>query len=134
NIKDGYSAAASQPGREVLHTNADVRAQALLGDRLARTEIEQVLCRDLDVFALFVDLIGLRHHGVERIERELYHSRMRHPRPVMAVVGFALLVGPHLGERVLVRLWIILHRDLRGHSTHSKNVPAVTRLDAEERI
>ena len=117
-----------------MHTNADVRAQALLGDRLARTKIEQVRRRDLNVCSLLVDLIRLRHHGVECIERKLYHSRVSHPRSVVTVAGFAFLVGPDFGKGLFVQFRIIFDWDLRGHSTHRENISPVTGLDAEERV
>ena len=71
---------------------------------------------------------------VEGVERELHHARMRHPRAVVAVGRLALFIGAHLGKCFLVRLWIIFHRNLRGHSAHRENVPAMTSLDAEQRI
>ena len=59
---------------------------------------------------------------------------MRDPGAVVAVAGFAFLVRAHFRERFFVRGRIVLHRNLRRHSAHRERVPAMTRLDAEQRI
>ena len=59
---------------------------------------------------------------------------MRNPRAIVPVAGFAFLVGAHLGDGFLIRHWIGLHRNVRGHSTHGVDVAPMTRLDGKFRI
>jgi hypothetical protein len=40
------------------------------------------------------------------------------PGAVVAVACLALLVGAHLGERLVVGLRVVLDRDLRRHAAH----------------
>ena len=44
-IEDRHSATAAQPRFKILDADTDVGAQASLGDRFARSEIEQVFAR-----------------------------------------------------------------------------------------
>ncbi len=59
---------------------------------------------------------------------------MRDPCAIVAVIRFALFVGANFGKCFLIRLRIVLYRDLSRHSAHGENIPPVTGLDAEERI
>jgi hypothetical protein len=59
---------------------------------------------------------------------------MRHPRPVVADRGLALLVGLDLGEGFGVRALVVLDRDLRGHAAHRVRVAPMAGLDEELRV
>jgi hypothetical protein len=59
---------------------------------------------------------------------------VRDPRAVVAVLGLALLVGAHLGERRVVGGGVALDRDLRGHAAHRVKAALVAGLDAVERV
>ncbi len=56
---------------------------------------------------------------------------MRDPGAVVAVGGFALLVGADLRERSLVRFGIRLDGDEGGHAAHGVDAAAMAGLDAE---
>ena len=117
-----------------MDADTDVGAQASIGDWFARSEIEEVFARDIHVIAFAVDLICLRHDGVEGVERELHHAGMRHPRAVVAVVCFSLLIGAHFGKSFFVRLWVVFDRNLRGHSAHRESGSPMARLNAEQGV
>src|SRR5262249_7608668 len=133
-IENRHRTTPSQPRFEVLHADADIRAQSLLRNRFTWSEIKKVLRGKIDIVALAVDLVWLRHKHVASIERQLHHAGMRYPGPVVSIACLAFLVRPDLGERFLVRLWIILHWNLRRHPAHRKNIATMTSLDAEQRI
>ena len=56
-IVERHRAAAAQPGLDILHADADVLAQALLGAR-ALMHLEQLVAADRDVLAHLLELVG----------------------------------------------------------------------------
>ena len=56
---------------------------------------------------------------------------MRDPRPVVPVPDLPQLVRAHLGHRDLVRLRVVLDRDLRAHTAHRSDLAPVARLDQQ---
>ena len=56
---------------------------------------------------------------------------MRDPGAVVAVGGFALLVGADAGDGALVGFGVGLDGDERGHAAHGVDVAAMAGLDAE---
>src|ERR671921_1221194 len=116
-VVDADRAGAAQPRLDVLDPDADVAAQPRLGGLPRRgADVEQLLGRDVHVLALLVDLVGaLAEDGGEDLLAELDHARVGHPGAVEAVVGLALLVGPDLGEGLLVDRRV-LGGDERGHA------------------
>ena len=92
---------------------------------------EQVARGDVDVLALAVELVRRLHVLVEDRLRDRDEPRVRDPGAVVPVGHLAELVGAHLGERGLVRLRVVLDRDLRGHAAHGVDVAAVAGLDEE---
>ncbi len=126
----GHAAGAAEPRLEVLDGDADVVAQARLGVRPLR-DPEQVARGDVDVLALAVELVRRLHVLVEDRLGDRDEPRVRDPGAVVPVGHLAELVGAHLGERGLVRLRVVLDRDLRGHAAHGVDVAAVAGLDEE---
>src|SRR5277367_3244561 len=59
---------------------------------------------------------------------------MGHPGTVVAVACFPLLVGLDFRESLSVCLFVIFDWYLRRHSAHGVNAPAMTSLDAKQRI
>ena len=49
----------------------------------------------------------------------------------MTVLHFAEFVLADLRHRDLIRLWVILDRDLRRHTTHGGDLASVARLDEQ---
>ena len=80
------------------------------------------------------DLVRRRHQPVERLLRDRHEARMRDPGAVVAVRRLALLVGLHLGERLGVRRFVVLDRNLRRHAAHRVDVAAMARLDQQLRV
>src|SRR5262249_57837405 len=83
-IENRHCTTPSHPRFEVLHADADIRAQSLLSNWLAWSEIKEVLRGKIDIVALAFDLVWLRHERVESIERQLHHAGMRHPGAVVS--------------------------------------------------
>ncbi len=81
-----------------------------------------------------MELVRRLHVLVENFTRNRHETRVSHPRAVMAVGRFALLVGAHLAEGDFVRLRIVLDRNLRRHAAHRERAALVARLDAQERV
>src|SRR5260221_4983218 len=133
-IEDRHATGAGEPGTQVLDADIDVDAQALFGDRAFRLEIDQVFCRDVDVVALFGDLIRRFHRFVERFFRDRHQAGVSHPGSVMAIGRFAVLVRAYFGERGVIRGRIVLDRDLRRHAAHGKGAALVAGLDQQQRI
>src|ERR1700745_565006 len=92
---------AAQPRFDVLDSDADVHAQAVLGDGPAwHTNVGQLLRLDDDVRPLALELIRARaEHAVEGFGRSRYEIWVRHPRAIEPIVDLALLVLPDLGQR-----------------------------------
>ena len=117
-----------------MHADTNVGAQAALGDWFARSKIEEVFARDIHIIAFAVDLIFLRHDGVEGIKRELDHAGMRHPSAIVAVMRFSLLIGAHFGKSFFVRLGVVFDRNLCGHSAHGESCSPMACLNAEQGV
>ena len=132
-IVERHRAAAPQPRLDILHADADVLAQALLGAR-AFVDFEQFLLADVDVLAQLAELVGLRHQPVEHLHRHRHQVGMRDPGAVMAGLGLALLVGAHLGEGDAVDLLVAPVGDLRRHAAHGEGAAAVAGPDQQLRI
>ena len=82
----------------------------------------------------FVELVRARHVLVEHRFRDLDQARVRDPRAVAAVGGFAQLVRAHFLDRSRVRGRVVLDRDLRGHAAHRVRAAAVAGLDEQQRV
>ena len=93
---------------EVLEPDADVVAQALLGDLAAGDATSSSSAAlDRDLVALPLELVRpVAEHRVELLERDRDEVRVRDPGAVEAVAGLALLVLAHLRERALVQLGV----------------------------
>ena len=89
---------------------------------------------DLDVRQRLLQLVRRRHQPVEDLHRDRHEARVRDPGAVVPVARLALLVGAHLGERFLVRLRVVLDRDLRRHAAHREGAAAVAGLDQQLRV
>jgi hypothetical protein len=77
---------------------------------------------------------ALRHQPVEHLVRHRHEVGMGDPGAVMAVAGFALLVGLDLGEGGGIGLGVVLDRDLRRHAAHGEGAAAMAGLDQQQRI
>ena len=95
---------------------------------------QHVRLRDMDILAQFVELVLRRHQPVKDLVRQRHHIGMRHPRAIMPVRSFALLVGTHLGERHLIGFRTPLDRDLRRHAAHRESLAAMAGPDQQQRI
>ncbi len=95
---------------------------------------EQVGGGGVVVGELLRDLVGLRHDAVEDFKGDGDEAGVRDPGAVVAVGGFAFLVGADLGEGALVGFGVGLDGDERGHAAHGVDAAAVAGLDAELRI
>jgi len=83
-----------EAGFEILHADANISAQAVLGDG-ARERLQQIVRGDLDIIALFGNLIG---PGAWCLSKALSamgnEAGMRDPGAVVAVAGLSrFLVG-----------------------------------------
>jgi hypothetical protein len=85
----------------------------------------------MNVLALHLDLVRTRHVLVEDLFSNRHQTRMRYPRAVVSGFHFPKLVLTYLVHRGLVRSGIIFDRDLRGHTTHSVDLPLVTSLNEQ---
>ena len=86
------------------------RAGRSSGDRARRRDGQQIFCRTRSRrVALFGDLIRGRHVFIERLERDGHEPGMRDPGAVVAVAGFAFLVGEDAGKRRFVRRRVALN-------------------------
>src|SRR5215211_7442802 len=131
-VEDGYRAAPSEPGREVLHTDRDVVSEAVHGD-LALGFLQQVLCGGAHVGDL-VELVGLGHVLVEDLFGERDHPGMGDPGPVMTVLRLALLVLAHFVVGELGPFGIVAAWDLGRHPPHRVRTAPVAGLDGKQRI
>ncbi len=129
-VVERHAAHAAEPRLEVLDRDADVVAQPRLGARALR-HLEQVAGADAHVVALAVNLVRRLHVLVEDRLRDRDQARMCDPGPVVAVGHLAHLVGADLRERGLVRLGVVLDRDLRGHAAHRVDPAPVAGPDEE---
>src|ERR1700732_2850439 len=87
-IEQWHRAATSEPGFKVLDADRNVLPQTRVGDWTTRAKIEQISRGDTHVLAFLVDLVWRFHDRVERVGRQLNHSRMRDPGAVVTVAGF----------------------------------------------
>jgi hypothetical protein len=74
------------------------------------------------------------HQAVENFARDRHEPGVCDPGAVVAVAGFALLVGAHARECDLVGPGVVLDGDLRRHPAHRESSAAVAALDHELRI
>ena len=79
-------------------------------------------------------LVRAQHELVEDLHRNFVEERVGNPGTVVPVLDFAQLVLPDLAHRNLVRLGIILDRDLRAHAAHRSDLAPVARLDEEANV
>ena len=82
-----------------------------------------------EVGELLGDLVGLRHDAVEDFDGDGDEAGVRDPGAVVAVGGFALLVGADLREGALVGDGVGLDGDEGAHAAHGVSVAAVAGLD-----
>ena len=76
-----------------MDAHVHVHAQARLGDRRFRLEVEQIGASNLDIVALAVDLVlSIAQHADEGFHGDWHQSRMRDPAAVIAVGRIAILV------------------------------------------
>ena len=116
-VEERDAADAAQPGFDVAEADGDVLLEAGFGDG-AGGDGEQVGGGGVVVGELLVDLVGLRHEAVEDFEGDGDEAGVRDPGAVVAVGGFALLVGADLGEGALVGFGVGLDGDEGGHAAH----------------
>ena len=67
-------------------------------------------------------LVRARHMCVEDVECNLVNERMCDPGAVMPISDLAQLVCLDLVHSDLIRLRIVLNRDICGHAAHSRNL------------
>ncbi|CAM3894197.1 hypothetical protein ALPO108162_11555 [Alicyclobacillus pomorum] len=132
-IENRYRAYAAQPGLNVLNRDADVVAQAMLADA-PFWHLKQVRRRDVNVFALAVDLVWRRHVLVERLHRHRDQRGVRDPRAIVPIRGFPNFIHAYLFQRFLVGDGIVLDRNLSGHAANGVRVSLVARLNGQQRI
>ena len=63
-------------------------------------------------------LVRSEHVFIEDLHRNLVNQRVRNPGTVVSSSDLAQLVGAHFGHGYLVRLGVILDRNLGRHSSH----------------
>src|SRR5215218_4699800 len=131
-VEDGNGPAPSEPGRDVLHANGDVVAEAVHSD-VAFGLLQKVLCGGADVGYL-VELVGLRHVLVEGLFGERDHPWVGDPGTVVAVLRLALLVLSHLVVGELRPFGVIAAWDLGRHPPHRVRAALVAGLDGEKRV
>ena len=95
---------------------------------------QEIRGRHVDVLAQAAEVVRAGHQAVEDLARHRHEPRVRDPGAVVAVAGFAFLVGAHACERARVRIGIVLDRDLRGHAPHRERAAAMAALDHELRV
>ncbi len=95
---------------------------------------QQIVARRRHILAQPIELIGAGHQAVEHLLGDRDEVRVRHPGTIVAVAGFALLVGADAGEGGVVGGGVVLDRDLRRHTAHSKGAAAMAGLDQLLRI
>ncbi len=94
--------------------------------------LQQIGLADVHILAQPRQLVGLGHQAVEDFAGHRHQIWMRHPGAVMAITGFALLVGAHAGQRRVIRSGITTIGNLRGHAPHGEGTPAVAGLDQQQ--
>ena len=95
---------------------------------------QKVACGDLNVVTLAIDLVGALHATVEEFEHGCHESRVSDPGTVVSIRNFALLVVHHFSQSGGVLFFVVLDRDLRGHTSHGVRTTPVASLDEQERI
>ena len=85
----------------------------------------------MNVFALALNLVGTFHDGIELFQCDRDQARMRDPGAIMSIRGFAMLVGSHTCQSLLVGLWIALNRNLCSHATDGVNIAVMTGLNSQ---
>ena len=124
-VEDRRRADTVQPRRDVLDADADVLAQARLGDVAGcGADVEQRRRVGLDVLAQDVELVL----ALEALERDRNEIRVRDPRAVESLARLALLVLAHLRERDLVHRCVASRRDERGHAADRVRAAPVARV------
>src|ERR671921_649853 len=131
-VEDGYRAASSEPGREVLHTDRDVVSEAVHGD-LALGLLQQVFRGGAHIGDL-VELVGLGHVLIEDLFGERDHTGMGDPGPVVAVLRLALLIFSNLVVGELGPFGVVAAWDLGRHTPHRVGAALVAGLDGEQRV
>ncbi len=131
-IVERHRATAAEPGFDVLHADAAAFAHAAFG-ALALVRLDQFLLADIHVLALAGELVRA-FELAEDFHRDLHEIGMGDPGAVMAVLGFAFLVGADLVEGGLVGGFVALHGDLRRHAAHREGAALMAGLHEKERI
>src|ERR671912_1679565 len=131
-VEDGNGPTSREPGRDVLHTDGDVVAEAVHGD-VAFRFLQKVLCGGTHVGYL-VELAGLQHVLVEGLLGERDHPGVGDPGPVVAVLRLALLILAHLVVGELSPLGVIAAWDLGRHPPHRVRAALVAGLDGKQRV
>lgn len=75
-----------------------------------------------------------RYVRIENLLCDRHQTRVRDPRAVVTGSDLAELIRPDLIERALVRLRVVLDRDLGGHSAHGVDSAPVASPDQEVHI
>src|SRR5260370_38077030 len=127
-IIDWYAARATEPRFEVLQTDADIIAQPLLGNPPFWYS-EQVICGDMHIITLLIDLIWRFHDRVKFRQSDRDKSRMCNPGSVMSIGGLALLVGMDARKCLFIGNRIILYWDLGCHTANCRCIATVAGLD-----
>src|SRR5260370_16221901 len=132
-VVDGNAASTAQPRFQVLQTDADIVAQACLGNLSPRDGQEVAGCH-MYIFALPIYLVGSLHDLVKFLHSNLYQAWMGHPGAIMASGGLAPLIGAHTLQGLLVGLRIVLDGDLGSHAANGVDVTAMAGLDGEQGV
>ncbi len=86
----------------------------------------------VEVGELLGDLVGLGHDAVEDFERDGDQAGVGDPGAVVAVGGFAFLVGADLRDGDVVGDGVGLDGDEGAHAADGGGVAVVAGLDGEE--
>ncbi len=131
-VVERHGATAADPRLDILNADAAAFAHAVLG-ALALVGLQQFLLADIHVLALAGELVRA-FELAEDFHRDLHEIGMGDPGAVMAVGGFAFLVGADLVEGRLVRRLVAFDRNLRGHAAHREGAALVAGLYQQQRI
>jgi len=131
-VVNGHTPHTTKPGLHVLKTNRNIPTNPSLSDLASNVVREQVTSRhSLHIRPRIRNLVRSWHVLVKDISGQLHQARVSHPRAIMTCLDLTELVIGDLGDGGIIGLWVILDRDLCGHSTHGVNTPAMTGLDQE---
>ena len=97
-VMNRHAAKTIEPGSEIAHADIDVVLETRGADGAGR-RAEKIKRIDLYILAQAIQLVGAGHNLVEFLKGNRDQARMGNPCAIVAVGGFALLVGEDAGER-----------------------------------